>query len=257
MEAARHEPVLRQLIAERRDPFYAGEKDLIWRLLQARDRETGKALHDDEMCDELLTLANTAVTPLRVLSWVWYLLALHPAAEAKLHAELAEVLGGRAPDFADLDRLPYLRRVIDETMRLYPPLPVMLVRGAAADDNTLCGRHIPKGAIITIAPWIIHRHQKLWIEPTASIPTASWPKIPPAVRALPIFPFSIGPHICTGLPLSMMEILVAVAILAQRFRFRLKPGHVIEPLGWLSLRPAGGICAGGAAAEFQGMTCRE
>lgn len=238
-EAQKFEPVLRELLAERRRGDYDGTKDLLWRLVQGRDRVSGEGLSDSEVCDETFSLANTAITPLRVLSWVWYLLALHPAVETKLHAELDEVLGGCPPAFEDFPKLPYLRQVIDETMRLYPPLPVM-VRTVAADD-TVCGRKLPRNAVLTIAPWIIHRHRRLWDEPDRFDPDRFSAENTVGRSRFAYIPFSIGPHICTGAPLSIVQMMVVVAILAQRFRFHLVPGHPIEPVGWTSLRPAQGI----------------
>jgi cytochrome P450 len=238
-EARQFEPLLLELIAERRRADYAGSKDLLWRLVQAQDRTTSERLSDAELCDEALTLANTAVTPLRVLSWVWYLLGLHPTAERQLHAELDAVLGGRAPAFDDFAKLPFLRQIIDETMRLYPPLPVMM-RTVAADD-VVGGRPIPRQSIVTIAPWIIHRHRRLWDEPDRFDPDRFSPEHARGRSRYAYIPFSIGPHICTGAPLSIVQMTIAVAIWAQRFRFRLVPGHPVEPVGWTSLRPARGI----------------
>jgi cytochrome P450 len=237
--AQQFEPMLRELITERRRPDYAGSQDMLWRLTQARDRTTGDSLSDDELCDEAFTLANTAVTPLRVLSWIWYLLALHPAIEQRLHAELNDVLGGRNPVWEDLQKLVYLRQVVDETMRLYPPLPVMM--RTVAEDDAVCGWRIPRGAMVTIAPWVIHRHRKLWAAPDRFDPDRFNAEATAARSRYEYIPFSIGPHICTGAPLSLVEIVTAVAILAQRFRFYLVPGHPIEPVGWTSLRPARGI----------------
>lgn len=238
-EAQEFEPLLLELIAERRRPGYAGSKDLLWRLVQAQDRAGGEALNDAELCDEVLTLANTAVTPLRVLNWVWYLLALHPDAERRLHAELETVLGGRAPEFEDFPKLPYLRQVIDETMRLYPPLPVMM--RTVAEDDEICGRPMPKHAIVTIAPWIIHRHRRLWDQPDRFDPERFTPDNARGRSRYVYIPFSIGPHICTGAPLSIVQMTIAVAVWAQQFRFHLVPGHPIEPVGWTSLRPGRGI----------------
>jgi cytochrome P450 len=238
-EGQRFEPLLLELIAERRAADYTGSKDLLWRLVQAQDRASGDRLGDAELCDEALTLANTAVTPLRVLNWIWYLLALHPAVERRLHAELDAVLSGRSPDFDDFPALPYLRQVIDETMRLYPPLPVMM-RTVAADD-VVCGRPIPRRSIVTIAPWIIHRHRRLWDEPDRFDPDRFSPENARSRSRYAYIPFSIGPHICTGAPLSIVQMTILVAIWAQRFRFHLVPGHPVEPIGWTSLRPAHGI----------------
>lgn len=237
--AEKFEPVLRPLLTERRREDYTGTKDLLWRLVQGRDRATGEGLTDSEVCDEVFSLGNTAITPLRVLSWVWYLLALHPAVEAELHAELDAVLDGRPPAYEDFPKLPYLRRVIDETMRLYPPLPVMV--RTVTEDDVAGGRPLPRNAVLTIAPWIVHRHRRLWAEPDRFDPDRFRPENSVGRSRFAYIPFSIGPHICTGAPLSIVQILVVVAILAQRFRFRLVPGHPIEPVGWTSLRPAHGI----------------
>jgi cytochrome P450 len=237
--AQRFVPMLFDLISERRREHYAGSKDMMWRLTQARDRNTGESLSDAELCDEVFTLANTAVTPLRVLTWIWYLLALHPSIERKLHDELDGILGGCPPAWDDLTKLVYLRQVINETMRLYPPLPVMM--RTVTEDDVVCGQPIPRNALVTIAPWIIHRHRKLWDDPDRFDPDRFNPEATAARSRYAYIPFSIGPHICTGAPLSTVEIVIAVSILAQRFRFHLVPGHPIEPVGWTSLRPAGGI----------------
>jgi cytochrome P450 len=175
---------------------------------------------------------------------VWYLLALHPKVEEKLHAELDSVLGGRAPNPDDLAKLVYLRQVLDETMRLYPPLPLML-RSAAGDD-TVCGRRILRKSIVAVMPWVVHRHRKLWpdpdrFDPDRFGPDRSSPTGAAARSRYAYIPFGVGPHVCVGASLALTEILIAVAILAQRFRFRLAPGQRIEPVAWTTLRPLHGI----------------
>lgn len=145
-EVAGFLPLLDRLIGDRRGAGYAGRKDLLWRVANAHDRAADERLGAAELRDEALTLGATAATPLRVFPWIWYLLATHPAVEARLHAELATVLGGRPPTAENLPRLVYLRMVIDETLRLYPPAPTML-RSAARDD-VICGRRIPRGATV-------------------------------------------------------------------------------------------------------------
>ncbi len=232
-------PQIDRLIGERRSPDYPGARDLMWRLVHASDRRTGDRFSDDELRDEALTLGSTAATTMRPLSWIWYLLALHPWAEERLHAELDAVLGGRTPSPEDLPRLVYLRQIIDETMRLYPPLPVML-RVAAADDM-LCGRRIPRRAIVVIMPWVVHRHRKLWEHPDRFDPDRFAPEAAAARSRYTYLPFSVGPHVCVAASLAMHEMVIAVAILAQHFRFRLVPGHPVEPTAWTNLRPRFGI----------------
>jgi cytochrome P450 len=139
-EAHQWYPLLDRLIAERRNPDYRGGQDLLWRLVHARSKD-GERLSDSEIRDEALTLALGGIeTTLRPMCWVWYLLAMHPWAEARLHAELDTALGGRAPTVEDLPKLTFMRQVVDETMRLYPPVPVML--RTVATDDAICGhRH--------------------------------------------------------------------------------------------------------------------
>jgi cytochrome P450 len=234
-------PVIDRLIAERRSPDYAGEQDLMWKLAHARDRNTGELFTLPELRDETLTLGSTAATPVRPLSWIWYLLAKHPWAEEQLHDELDRVLGDRTPTVEDIGKLTFLRRLVDETMRLYPPLPSMF-RVALADDE-VCGRKIPRNSIISVVPWIVHRHRKLWDEPDAFDPDRFSPERSAARSRYAYLPFSIGPHVCIGASLSIMQILIGTAALARRFRVRLVPDFPIVPTAWTNLRPAHGIRA--------------
>lgn len=238
-EAQSWYPLLDRLIAERQQPEHATRRDLIWRLLHARGND-GDSLSHQEVRDEALTLALGGIeTTLRPMTWVWYLLSLHPWAEERLHAELDAVLGGRPPTVDDLRRLSFMRQLLDETMRLYPPVPVML-RTAAADD-VVCGRHIPRNATIVVAPWVIHRHRKLWDDPDRFDPERFAPESIAGRSRYAYLPFAIGPRACIGAPMAMLQLQIAVAVLAQRFRFRIVPSHPIRPVGWTTLRPDGGI----------------
>ena len=238
-EARQFRPLLDRLFAERRSRGESADADLLARMAHARDRRTGDRLTQAELCDEVLTLASTAATPLRPLTWIWYLLAQHPWAEARLHAELDAALGGRTPSVDDLSRLEYTRMLIEETMRLYPPLPIML-RGAVAED-VVCGRRIPRNTVVAILPWVVHRHRRLWRDPDAFDPERFSADQVAARSRYAHLPFSVGPHVCIGASLALMQMLMAVAILAQRFRFRLVPGHPVEPTAWTNLRPRHGI----------------
>jgi cytochrome P450 len=231
--------LLDRLIAERREPDYAGGKDLLWRLANTADRQTGKALTTAEIRDEVLTLSATAATPLRAMTWLWYLLAMHPWAEEKLVAELDRVLGDRTPTPEDLPKLVYLRQLVDEAMRLYPPLPLTL-RTAAADDM-VCGRRVPRGSVVAVMPFVVHRHRKLWPDPDRFDPDRFSAEQTRARPRYSYIPFGVGPHVCPGAALSISEILITVAILARRLRFRLVPGQAIEPVAWTTLRPRHGI----------------
>jgi cytochrome P450 len=236
---AAYHALLDRLVASRRQPAYRGGSDLLRRLATTPDRDSGKPLTAAEVRDEVLTLAATAMTPLRPLTWVWYLLALSPMAEARLHGELDAVLGGRPPTADDVPRLVYLRQVIDETMRLYPPLPLIL-RSAAADD-VVCGRRVPRRAIVAVMPWVVHRHRRLWSEPDRFDPDRFAAARAAERPRFAYIPFGVGPHVCPGAALALAEIPLAVAALAQRFRFRLVPGQQVVPTAWTTLRPRDGI----------------
>jgi cytochrome P450 len=238
--AARYAPVLDRLIAERRDPDYAGSRDLLWRLVHARDRDTGQGLSRDELHDEMLTLGATSATSLRPLPWIWYLLATHPWAERKLHAELDRVLGNGPPALADLADLTFLRQLLDETMRLYPPLPIMMMRRAIADD-TVCGRRIARGSVVAIIPWVLHRHRGLWRDPDRFDPDRFLPEAVASRSRYAYLPFAIGPHVCVGASMAMLQLTVVVAVLARHFRFHLVPGRPVEPTAWTNIRPKNGM----------------
>ena len=240
LAAARFAPLIDRLIAERRRPDYGGPKDLVWRLLQARDRETGERLSDAELHDEILTLGATSATSLRPMPWIWYLLATHPDAERRLHAELDQVVGARRLTAADLPKLAYLRQVLDEAMRLYPPLPIMMMRIAAADD-VICGRRIPRKSVIMIIPWVVHRHRKLWADPDRFDPDRFSPEHAGNRSRYSYIPFAIGPHVCVGASMAMLQMQVAVAVLAQHYRFHLVPGRPVEPTAWTNIRPKDGV----------------
>jgi cytochrome P450 len=233
-------PMLDRLIAKRRDPRYQGRRDLVWRLVHARESSGGDGLSDAELRDEIITLAATSYTVLRPLTWIWYLLALHPWAEERLHCEVDQVLSGRTPTPDDLPKLAYVRQVLDETMRLYPPLPVMILRRAAAAD-IVCGRRIAANSVVAIMPWVLHRHRKLWQDPDRFDPDRFSPEETAARSRYSYLPFGIGPHVCTGAQLTTMQMVITVAMLAQRFRFHLVPGQQVEPTAWINLRPSRGI----------------
>ena len=156
----------------------------------------------------MLTLSATAATPLRAMVWLWYLLALHPWADDLLADELARVLGDRAPTPDDLARLVYLRRLVDEAMRLYPPLPLTL-RTAVADD-TLCGRRVPRGSVVAVMPFVVHRHKKLWPDPDRFDPDRFTPEQSRARPRYSYIPFGSGRMSARGAALAMNEILVTV-----------------------------------------------
>ncbi len=173
------------------------------------------------------------------LTWTWYLLSQHPAAEAKLHAELEQVLGGRTPRHEDLTKLPYTRMVIEEAMRLYPPAHT-LSREAMAEDHVL-GYRIPAHSTVLIVPWLLHRNPKLWDDPGCFEPERFAPERVAARPRFSYIPFGAGPRICIGAAFAMAEAMLILATIAQHYRLHLKPGHPVEPQGLITLRARHGM----------------
>jgi len=217
------------------------ENDYLGRLLQHKDPQTGSLLSPQELHNQIITILGTGhETAALALMWTWYLLSQHPMREAKLHIELDEVLGGRAPAFVDLARLPYTRMVIEEALRLYPPIYTLPWRGALADDE-VCGVKIPKGTTVSIVPWVLHRHSKLWDHPERFDPERFSPDRSGGRSRFSYLPFGTGPRVCIGASFAMTETMLILATLAQRYRLRLVPGHNVEPQGLVVLKARYGM----------------
>jgi len=232
--------VIDRLIGERtRDPGNY-PKDLLARLVAARDEQTGVGMSAQEVRDHVITifLAGHETTAM-AMTWTWFLLSQHPAVEGKLHAELESVLGGRAPGHEDLSKLTYTRMVIDESMRIYPP--VHTIARAAIGEDTLVGRQIPGGSTVMIAPWLLHRHVKLWDNPSLFDPERFSPERSAGRARFAYLPFGGGKRICIGAAFSLAEATILLATLAQRYSLRVAPGHRVEPQGLITLRARYGM----------------
>ncbi|MGE5269325.1 MAG: cytochrome P450 [Thiohalocapsa sp.] len=232
--------LLYRLIDARRDPGYAGPRDLIWRLIHLKDRRSGDSLPRGDVRDEAASMIAGGVSPtVRAMTWIWYLLAAHPEIEARLHREVDALLDGEPLSPAHLSRLAYARQVIDETMRLYPPIPAILREARGRD--TLGGHRVSRHNVIAIMPWVVHRHRRLWNEPDRFDPDRFSPQNAATRHRFAFVPFAGGPRICVGATFAMTQMLIVVAVLARRFRFRLAPGHRVRAVGHISLHPYGGL----------------
>jgi cytochrome P450 len=228
------------LIDARRDPDYAGPHDLVWRLIHLKDRRTGDGLPRRDVRDEAASMIAGGVSPtVRAMTWIWYLLGRHPEVEARLHRDLDILLEGEAPTPSHLTQLPFARQVIDETMRLYPPIPGILREAASADR--LGGYRVPKRSVIAIMPWVVHRHRRLWADPERFDPDRFSPENSAQRHRFAFVPFAGGPRICVGATFALTQMLIVVAVLARRFRFRLAAGHEVRAVGHISLHPHGGL----------------
>jgi cytochrome P450 len=229
-----------RLLTERGREPDAEPKDLLARLIAARDAETGGGMTAQEVRDQVVTIFMAGhETTSQALSWTWYLLSQHPAAEAKLYDELTAVLGGRTPRYDDLANLRYTRMVIEESMRLYPPAHTLAREPIAADE--ILGHRVPAGAAILIVPWLLHRKPSLWENPDRFDPERFAPERASARPRFTYIPFGAGPRICIGAAFAMAEAMLILATIAQRYRLHLKPGHPVEPQGLITLRPRYGL----------------
>ena len=229
-----------RLLSTRGRELNAEPKDLLDRLVAARDTETGGGMTAKEVRDQVVTIFMAGhETTAQALAWTWYLLSLHPQAEAKLHAELSTVLAGRTPRYDDLASLRYTRMVIEESMRLYPPAHTMAREPIAADH--ILGHRIPVGALVLIVPWLLHRKPSLWEQPHCFDPERFSSERVFARPRFAYIPFGAGQRICIGAAFAMTEAMLILAMIAQRYRLRLKRGHPVEPQGLITLRPRYGL----------------
>jgi cytochrome P450 len=234
--AGRLHRVLDRIIRDCRQRLSDGESSMIRLLLEARDAETGEPLDEVALRNEaaVIFLAGHETTA-NSLAWTWYLLSQAPEVEERLHAELAEVLGGRLPTLDDIPKLVFTRAVFEETLRLYPPVP--LLARQALRDETIRGRRVPAGSLLIVVPWLLHRHRKFWGKPDHFIPERFLPENAQHRVRHAYIPFSVGPRICAGAAFGLTEAVLCLATLAQRVRLRLMPDAVAVPVCRLTLRP--------------------
>ena len=226
--------VLDIIAARRREGRDYG--DLLSMLLAVRDEDTGEGMNNEQLRDEVLTLILAGhETTATALSWTWYLLSQHPEVERKLHAELDAVLGGRAPTTGDLANLTYTGMVIDEAMRLYPP--VWAIGREAIEADEIMGCRIPKGSSIMASQWLAHRHPAFWENPDAFDPERFSAERAAGRPRYAYFPFGGGPRMCIGNIFALTEAQLVLATVAQRYRLKLAPHHPIELQPLITLRP--------------------
>ncbi len=220
--------------ARRDDPVERA--DLLALLLAAQDEATGEGLSDAEVRDEVMTLFLAGhETTANALTWTWLLLAEHPDAEARLHAEVDAVLGDRAATFDDLRRLAYTRQVVSEAMRLYPP--AWAVSRQATRATVLGGHHIPARAVLTVSPYVLHRDPRLWSAPERFDPNRFAPEAGIKRHKFAYLPFSAGPRGCIGEQFAWAEAVLVTATLAQRWRLERADAAPVPLHPTVTLRP--------------------
>jgi unspecific monooxygenase len=221
------------LMAERRAAGKnadAPPRDLFDLMGAARDPETGAAFSDEQLGDQVATMILAGhETTATALFWALYLLALDPETQEQLAAEVQGV-----NDAPDIERLKFTRAVIDETMRLYPP--AFLIARAAGGPDTIAGMAVKKNDIVLIAPWLLHRHEKLWQDPNAFIPARFMPPTPPPDR-FAYLPFGVGARVCVGAHFALVEATLALAKIIGAFRVELIDKAPVLPVGVVTTQP--------------------
>ncbi len=221
----------------------AGEGDagsMVDLLIRRNQKSGGEPLDVAALRNEAATIFMAGhETTATTLSWAWYLLANADWVRRSVHDEIAAICGDRAPTLADLPQLRWCRAVIQETLRLYPPVPLLPRQAREADR--IGPIDVEKSALVMIAPWLLHRSPDLWDKPNHFLPE----RFLSGVRIDPFayIPFAVGPRICPGLNFGLDEATLCLAILAQRFEVLPREGHKVEPVCRLTLRPKGGLPA--------------
>ena len=193
--------------------------DILGILMEARDRETGQPMSNQQMGNEILTLVVAGhETTASTLNWAWYLLSQHPHVEDKLSREIARVPVSDVPSLDDLPRFAYTRQVLEETLRLYPAGWLMTRR--ALKDDQLGDYFVPAGTEIYVPPYFIQRHPALWQAPDQFDPERFDPAHPEKPHPLATLPFSAGPRNCIGELLARVEMQIHLMITAKRLRLR-------------------------------------
>ena len=212
--------------------------DLLDLLLDGEDPETRRRMNTAELRDNLLTfiVAGHETTAL-TLAWALYLLAFDEGVQDRARTEAAGILGDRAATAADLPALPYLRQIVDESLRLYPPA-AFLSRTARKPDR-LCGREVRPGDTVMLPIYALHRNHLLWRDPDRFDPSRFADAR--AIDRFAYLPFGAGPRICIGASFALQEAVIILATLVARFRFRRVPGRTPDPVLILTLRPEGGV----------------
>ena len=225
-------------IDQRRETGAHQVPDLLDLLLEGEDPETRRRMNTAELRDNLLTfiVAGHETTALS-LAWALYLCAFDPEVQDRARAEAKEVLGARAATVADLPKLTYIRQIVDEALRLYPPA-AFLSRTAKAHDE-LCGREIRPGDTVMLPIYALHRNHALWPDPDRFDPDRF--ADPKSIDRFAYLPFGGGPRICIGASFALQEAVIILATLLARFRFTPVLGRDPKPVLILTLRPEGGV----------------
>src|SRR5579863_10247508 len=223
-----------QLLARRRD---SDEEhfDYVAMLMAARDKESGAPMGERELIDEIMTLIVAGhETTASGLNWTWYLLARHPEAEARLHAEIDAADDPAAPSLAQMETLAYTQQVVNEALRLYPPGWLLSRRTVAAD--VLGGFAVPPGTNVLLPLYLLHRHPRYWKDPDRFAPERFDSEHEAERPRFAYMPFAAGPRHCIGETFALYEMLMHLYKVARRYRLVYVPDKPLELEAQINLR---------------------
>jgi cytochrome P450 len=234
--------VVDEMIATRRSRLAAEPGDvpydILTLLLNARDPQTGQGLTEGEIRANVMTLmAAGHESTANAVTWALYLLSRSPHWRARVAAEARRELDGSGDDL--VGRLVETRAVVDEALRLYPPLAAISRVAAAADE--LAGVPIRRGAMIVIAPYVMHRHRRWWGRPDVFDPAKFLPGARETIDRYVYLPFGAGMRGCIGASFALQQATLAVAAITRHFELAVAPGHEVWPVHRITLRPRGGL----------------
>jgi cytochrome P450 len=234
------ERIVDLLVEQRKaNPISSGD-DVLTRLIASTGKETDKRVADRRMRDELVTLLLAGhETTASTVGWTLNQVSQHPEVRARLHEEAVAVYGDRRPTYEDLTKLRYTNMVLQEAMRLYPPVWILPRRAIAADE--VGGYHVPAGAEVLICPYTLHRHPRYWPEPDRFDPERFDPDVKTDRPRYAHIPFGAGPRFCVGNHLGMMEASFIISTLMRDLKLEKAPGSKVTPEPMMSLRLGGGL----------------
>lgn len=218
--------LVQQLIDERRESATRYD-DFLEAFMEAVDKESGEGMSDKEIIDEVMTLIIAGhETGATTLNWAWYLLAKNPDEEKKLHTEIDKEVAADIPTFDEVAKLQFTQQVLEESLRLYPP--VWLYSRTAIKDDVVCGYDIPAATNIFFAPYFLHRHPDFWDEPENFKPDRFSPDQVKQRHRFAFIPFSAGARRCIGDYFSLVEMQIHLGTMAKKFRLELVNDDEVE-----------------------------
>jgi len=213
-----------------------GLDDIAGAVLEARDTDTGAPFTREELIDQLgvLFLAGHE-TSASALTWAFFILARRPDVVARIRREVKAIAGDGPIGFEHVRAMTFTRNVFRETIRLYPP--ITFLPRVALEATTLGGRRIPRGALVIVAPWTLHRHRKYWVDPDVFDPDRFSPERESEMTPGAYIPFGLGPRVCAGAAFATVEAVLIIADLVRRFDFEVSSDQSVEPAARLTTRP--------------------